>query len=100
MTEIDFNAELVLREEQGPSPIADRLIRALADEYSVQFYSQVAHWNVTGPDFQQLHALFEESYTVCNESIDVVAEQARISSRSPALTTASAQARAKWIRNR
>ena len=47
MTEIDFNAELVLREEQGPSPIADRLIRALADEYSVQFYSQVAHWNVT-----------------------------------------------------
>ena len=29
-----------------------------------------------------------------------VAEQARISSRSPALTTASAQARAKWIRNR
>ena len=78
MTEIDFNAELVLREEQGPSPIADRLIRALADEYSVQFYSQVAHWNVTGPDFQQLHALFEESYTVCNESVDVVAEQARI----------------------
>ena len=78
MTEIDFNAELVLREEQGPSPIADRLIRALADEYSVQFYSQVAHWNVTGPDFQQLHALFEESYTVCNESVDVVADQARI----------------------
>lgn len=78
MTEIDFNAELVLQEEQGGPPVADRLIRALADEYSVQFYSQVAHWNVTGPDFQQLHALFAESYAVCNESIDVVAEQARI----------------------
>ena len=78
MTEIDFNAELVLQEEQGASPITDRLIRALADEYSVQFYSQVAHWNVTGPDFQQLHALFAESYAVCNESIDTIAEQARI----------------------
>lgn len=75
---IDFDAELVLWEEHGTSPIADRLIRALADEYSVQFYSQVAHWNIVGPDFQQLHALFEESYTICNESIDGIAEQARI----------------------
>ncbi len=62
----------------GGAGLGERFIRAVADEYSVQYYSQVAHWNVTGPDFQQYHALFAESYELCNSSIDDIAEQARI----------------------
>lgn len=62
----------------GGASLASRFVRAIADEYSVQYYSQVAHWNVVGPDFQQYHALFAESYELCNGTIDDVAEQARI----------------------
>ena len=61
-----------------PTSPGARLVRAVADLYSTQYLSQVAHWNVTGPDFHQLHALFKESYDMVAEEIDDVAEQARI----------------------
>ena len=76
-----FNLDIALAEDApytGGASLGARFIRALADEYSTQYYSQVAHWNVVGPDFQQLHALFAESYELCNGAIDDVAEQARI----------------------
>jgi len=33
------------------------------------------HWNVSGPNFFELHAKFEELYTTANESIDETAER-------------------------
>ena len=72
-----FNLGIALAEDApytGGASLGARFIRALADEYSTQYYSQVAHWNVVGPDFQQLHALFAESYELCNGAIDDVAE--------------------------
>jgi starvation-inducible DNA-binding protein len=33
------------------------------------------HWNVTGPNFFELHAKFEELYTAANLGIDSVAER-------------------------
>lgn len=73
--------ELALSEDRhytASNSVGDRLVRALADEFSVLYYSYAAHWNVTGPDFQQLHALFKESLDLCQGAIDEVAEQARI----------------------
>lgn len=81
MTDTPIDLELALSEDahySGGDSLGARFIRAVADEYSVQYFSQVAHWNITGGDFQQLHALFSDSYTLCNEAIDDVAEQARI----------------------
>ena len=77
----NFELDITLTEDapySGGASLGVRFVRALADEYSVQYFSQAAHWNVTGPDFQQLHALFAESYELCNGVIDDVAEQARI----------------------
>lgn len=75
----DMDAMVALAEDgEAYDARGPRLIRALADLYAVQFYSQVAHWNVIGPDFAQYHALFAESYEICNGAIDDVAEQARI----------------------
>ena len=58
--------------------LGSQFIKALADTYTVQFFSQVAHWNVMGPDFPQLHELYSESYELCSKAVDDVAEQARI----------------------
>ncbi len=33
------------------------------------------HWNVSGPNFFELHAKFEELYTTANENVDEVAER-------------------------
>jgi starvation-inducible DNA-binding protein len=33
------------------------------------------HWNVSGPNFFELHAKFEELYTAANEAIDETAER-------------------------
>lgn len=33
------------------------------------------HWNVSGPNFFELHAKFEELYTVANVNVDSVAER-------------------------
>ena len=37
----------------------------------------VFHWNVVGPDFQQLHTLFGEQYNTMFEEIDRVSEHMR-----------------------
>ncbi|MGI3166906.1 Dps family protein [Pseudooceanicola sp. 200-1SW] len=36
------------------------------------------HWNVTGPQFRQLHALFEEQYQNLWSALDEIAERIRI----------------------
>ena len=48
-----------------------------ASQYTFFLKAQFMHWNVTGSDFQQLHALFEKIYTEVYESIDDFAEKIR-----------------------
>jgi len=36
------------------------------------------HWNVEGPEFRQLHALFEEQYTELWGALDEIAERIRV----------------------
>lgn len=53
------------------------LLRALASTYTLYFASQIAHWNVEGPNFPQLHDMFGDIYSDAFDSIDLVAEQIR-----------------------
>ncbi len=39
--------------------------------------AQLAHWNVVGKDFYQLHLLFERIYETLDAQVDTFAEQAR-----------------------
>jgi len=49
----------------------------LADEFLLYVKSRRFHWNVEGPDFSELHELFQKHYEQLSEVIDDVAERAR-----------------------
>ena len=49
----------------------------LADEFLLYAKTRNFHWNVTGPQFNDLHKFFEAQYETLNEVVDDVAERAR-----------------------
>jgi len=58
---------------------------AFASEYAFAIKAQNFHWNVEGPLFPQLHALFETIYTEAYGAIDPFAENIRkLGSYTPA----------------
>lgn len=52
------------------------LNQCLADVSAVNMQVKTAHWNVRGPDFYQLHELFEEIAETLEPFIDEIAERA------------------------
>lgn len=54
------------------------LERTLATEFVLNIKLRNYHWNVTGIHFLALHEFFEGLYEESTESIDVIAERARI----------------------
>ena len=63
--------------EQHRQQIAEGLARLLADSYTLYLKTHNFHWNVTGPMFSTLHALFEEHYTELATAVDEIAERIR-----------------------
>lgn len=57
--------------------IADGLSRLLADSYTLYLKTHNFHWNVTGPQFQTLHLMFEGQYTELAGAVDLIAERIR-----------------------
>ncbi len=57
--------------------IAEGLSRVLADTYTLYLKTHGYHWNVTGPHFASLHALFEEQYRGLWAATDEIAERIR-----------------------
>ena len=57
--------------------VADGLSKLLADTYAVYLKTHGYHWNVRGPNFHALHAMFMEQYTEMWQAIDDVAERIR-----------------------
>lgn len=57
--------------------IADGLKRLLADSYTLYLQTHNFHWNVTGPEFRELHLMFEEHYTELAVAVDDIAERIR-----------------------
>ena len=49
----------------------------LSDEYLLYTKTRNYHWNVTGPQFNDLHKFFEAQYEALDEMIDEIAERAR-----------------------
>ena len=54
--------------------VVQHLGRLLASTYTLYLKTQNYHWNVTGPWFQSLHALFETEYTELALAVDEIAE--------------------------
>ena len=57
--------------------IAEGLKRLLADSYTLYLQTHNFHWNVEGPQFRELHLMFEEHYTELAMAVDEVAERIR-----------------------
>ncbi len=57
--------------------IADGLARLLADTYTLYLTTHNFHWNVTGPQFNSLHAMFMAQYTELWNAVDPIAERIR-----------------------
>ena len=49
----------------------------LADEYLLYTKTRNYHWNVVGPQFNDLHKFFESQYEELDDVVDDVAERAR-----------------------
>ncbi len=72
MTNIDIGIDA-----QERKTIAAGLSRLLADSYTLYLKTHNYHWNVTGPQFSTLHAMFEQQYTELALAVDEIAERIR-----------------------
>ncbi len=63
--------------EQDRDEIASGLKHLLADSYTLYLQTHNFHWNVTGPQFRELHLMFEEHYTELATAVDEIAERIR-----------------------
>lgn len=55
----------------------EELQEALADTFRLYRDTHLAHFNVRGPSFPQLHTLLEQQYNELWEAVDLVAERIR-----------------------
>lgn len=72
MSHIDIGIDSESREK-----IANELKRLLADSYTLYLQTHNFHWNVVGPQFRELHLMFEEHYTELAVAVDDIAERIR-----------------------
>jgi len=63
--------------DKDRSTIAGALSKLLADTYTLYLTTHNFHWNVTGPMFNSLHAMFMTQYTELWNAVDPIAERIR-----------------------
>ena len=57
--------------------VTRNLARMLANSYALYLKTQNYHWNVEGPAFHALHALFQQQYEELASAVDEIAERMR-----------------------
>jgi starvation-inducible DNA-binding protein len=57
--------------------MAKHLVNSLSDTYLLTIKTHGYHWNVTGPQFYELHLLLEKQYQELFEAADTLAERIR-----------------------
>lgn len=63
--------------ENTRKDIAETLSQVLADSYTLYLKTHNFHWNVEGPNFRELHLMFEEQYSDLAAAVDEIAERIR-----------------------
>jgi starvation-inducible DNA-binding protein len=64
-------------DEADRKALAEGLQRLLADTATLYLKTHNFHWNVTGPQFQTLHEMFETQYNELWQAEDQIAERIR-----------------------
>jgi len=62
--------------QEAREQLVDILNQQLADTFDLMSQTKQAHWNVKGPDFFQLHELFDTLAANLAEHVDTIAERA------------------------
>jgi starvation-inducible DNA-binding protein len=78
-----LNIGLTKEQLDGSVTILNKL---LADEFALYTKTRKYHWNVTGPQFHDLHKFLESLYDELDEIIDEVAERTRALGAFPIAT--------------
>src|SRR6478672_1170308 len=63
--------------ESARREICKNLDHFMADSFSLYLKTHSFHWNVTGPQFQTLHLMFETQYNELWTALDEIAERIR-----------------------
>ena len=63
--------------DKDRAAIAAGLSKLLAETYTLYLTTHNFHWNVTGPMFNSLHAMFMAQYTELWTAVDPIAERIR-----------------------
>jgi len=77
--------------EEQVGEIVHGLSRVLADSYSLYLKTHSYHWNVVGPMFHSLHAMFMDEYSELALAVDEIAERIRALGRRPPEPTGSSR---------
>ncbi|BAV66547.1 MULTISPECIES: Dps family protein [unclassified Sphingomonas] len=64
-------------DETKRKEVTGGLARLLADTYTLYLTTHNFHWNVSGPMFNSLHAMFMAQYTELWNAVDPIAERIR-----------------------
>ena len=70
-----METKIISAEDQ--TAIAKQLEILLADSYALMAQTHLAHWNVEGSDFFQLHTAFQAQYEELFTAVDDIAEHLR-----------------------
>jgi len=68
---------LPIIEDKNAQKVAGALSNVLADTFILYLKTHNFHWNVSGPMFPTLHAMFEEQYNELWLAVDAIAERIR-----------------------
>jgi starvation-inducible DNA-binding protein len=63
--------------KQKSDAVIEGLQTVLADSYALMAQTHLAHWNVEGPNFFQLHTAFQGQYEELFGAVDEIAERLR-----------------------
>lgn len=63
--------------KQKTNAVVEGLKTLLSDSYALMGQTHLAHWNVEGPNFFQLHTAFQAQYEELFEAVDEIAERIR-----------------------
>lgn len=63
--------------DESRRKVAEALMKAVADSYTLYAKTLGVHWNVQGPNFYGLHKLTDEQYNELHTAADAIAERIR-----------------------
>ena len=73
----------ISQENSGQNPVVQHLQKQVANAFVLYANYKHYHWQTFGPNFRDLHLMFDEFARAVNETIDELAERIRMIGQDP-----------------